>query len=81
MLVVLEQLLSIMAALSYSREVRIGLKTDATEHSPMPRRSETCPNCGHSFSYNEATGTGPSEFMSEGQCPNCGHHIRTPPGT
>lgn len=44
------------------------------------RSSETCPNCGHSFGYNVATGIGPSEFMSEGECPDCGHHIRTPPG-
>lgn len=47
----------------------------------MVRRSETCPNCGHNFSYNAATGTGPAEFLNEGQCPNCGHHVRTPPGT
>jgi ribosomal protein S27AE len=47
----------------------------------MVRRSETCPNCGHSFGYNAATGTGPTEFLNEGQCPDCGHHVRTPPGT
>jgi hypothetical protein len=32
----------------------------------MVRRSDTCPNCGHSFNHNAATGTEPSEFMSEG---------------
>jgi len=57
------------------------LKYQAGLFANMVRRSETCPNCGESFNYNVATGTGPSEFLSEGQCPNCGHHIRTPPGT
>lgn len=33
----------------------------------MVRRSETCSDSGHSFNYNEATGTGPPKFPTKGR--------------
>jgi len=64
--VALDRLLILVAVLGHSWEAKAGLNTDATEQPIMTRRSETCPNCDYNFNYNEATGTGPSEFMSEG---------------
>lgn len=44
----------------------------------MTRRSVNCPNCETEITYDPEAGTGPSEYLRNGQCPECKYKLGKP---